>query len=228
MQPKISVIVPVYQTEQYLSKCLDSILNQSLKELEVIVIDDGSKDNSPKIIDEYARRDSRIRVVHKANEGQGIARNIGIDMASAKYVTFVDSDDWVDTNVYENILNRIEDSGADLAVYSRRSYLGDGTEKFSTCVEDKVNEKVSNNLEKHTIEKLLYSQTVVCSNKIYKKKIVDKYGIRFMSVCDIGAEDALFNYQYLCHIGKVVNMKNLFYNNLLEILLQFIPIVRDT
>ncbi len=101
MQPKISIIVPVYKVERYLKKCLDSILVQTFSDFELILIDDGSPDNSGKICDEYAKKDSRIVVIHKENQGAAMARNVGLDRARGEYIGFVDSDDWIEKDMYE-------------------------------------------------------------------------------------------------------------------------------
>ena len=103
--PNISVIVPVYNTEQYLPRCIDSILAQTFTDFELLLIDDGSKDNSGKICDEYAAKDSRVRVFHKENGGVSSARNLGLDQAQGEWITFVDSDDWV-TECAFNIFNQ--------------------------------------------------------------------------------------------------------------------------
>ena len=95
MKPKVSIIVPVYNVEKYLDRCMESLLNQTLKDIEIILVDDGSPDNCPQICDEYAKKDSRVKVVHKVNAGLGYARNSGLDVASGEYVAFVDSDDYV-------------------------------------------------------------------------------------------------------------------------------------
>lgn len=96
MKPLVSVIVPIYNVEKYLSKCIESIINQTLSNIEIILINDGSTDSSGVIADNYAKNDSRIKVIHKKNGGQGSARNIGIELASGEYIGFVDSDDWID------------------------------------------------------------------------------------------------------------------------------------
>ena len=101
---KISVIVPIYNTEKYLKRCFDSILSSTYENLEVILVDDGSPDNSGKICDEYAARDSRIRVIHKKNGGLSSARNAGLDIATGDYVTFVDSDDYIASDIYEKLV----------------------------------------------------------------------------------------------------------------------------
>ena len=102
----ISIIVPVFNTEKYVKKCIESILCQSYKNIELIIIDDGSTDNSGLIIDEYSMLDSRIKVVHKQNGGQASARNIGLDLAKGDYIGFVDSDDWIEPTMIENMLDR--------------------------------------------------------------------------------------------------------------------------
>ncbi len=98
--PKVSVIVPVYNVEKYLRRCLDSIANQDFCDFECICVDDGSTDGSGKILDEYAQRDARFVVKHQSNQGVSVARNLGLDCANGEYVTFVDSDDWIERNTY--------------------------------------------------------------------------------------------------------------------------------
>ena len=103
--PLVSVIVPVYNMEKYLSRCVDSITEQSYKNLEIILVDDGSTDQSPEICENYAMKDSRIKVVHKKNGGLGPARNTGLENASGEYISFIDSDDWIKENMIEELLN---------------------------------------------------------------------------------------------------------------------------
>ena len=102
---KVSVIIPVYKVEEYLERCVQSVLNQTLKDIEIVLVDDGSPDNCPKMCDEFAKKDSRIKVVHKNNEGLGKARNSGLEVATGEYVAFVDSDDYVHPEMYEILLN---------------------------------------------------------------------------------------------------------------------------
>ena len=104
----LSVIIPVYNVEEYLAKCLDSILGQTYRNLEVILVNDGSKDGSGKICDIYAQKDSRIRVIHKENGGLSSARNAGMDAATGEYITFVDSDDWLEADGYAHLMNLME------------------------------------------------------------------------------------------------------------------------
>lgn len=106
--PKISVIVPVYNTEQYLPRCIDSILSQTFTDFELLLIDDGSKDSSGKICDEYAAKDSRIRVFHKENGGVSSARNLGLDNSQGEWIIFVDSDDWIESLLIDSCINLIQ------------------------------------------------------------------------------------------------------------------------
>lgn len=113
-KPLISVIVPVYNTEKYLKKCIDSIIMQTYKEFELFLVDDGSTDSCPMLCDEYAVTDSRVKVIHKKNEGQGRARNMALDAASGKYISFIDSDDWIVPDMFEKMINAAEQYSADI------------------------------------------------------------------------------------------------------------------
>ena len=115
-QPLISVIVPVYNVENYLPRCLDSIINQTYTNLEILLVDDGATDNSGKLCDEYAQKDNRIRVFHKENGGVSSARNMGLDNATGEYIAFVDSDDYIDKCMYEIMLNSSVQNNADIVV----------------------------------------------------------------------------------------------------------------
>ena len=121
----ISVIVPVYNVEKYLDQCVESIVNQTYKNLEIILVDDGSPDNCPAICDEWAKKDERIVVIHKDNGGLSSARNAGLDIAHGEYIGFVDSDDYIDSDMYEQLLNAIIDD-ADLSCCGRRIVDEDG------------------------------------------------------------------------------------------------------
>ena len=101
MDKLISVIVPIYNVEKYLTKCIESIINQTYKNLEIILVDDGSPDKSPIICDEYAKKDNRIKVIHKKNGGLSDARNYGMSLATGEYISFIDSDDYIDEEMYE-------------------------------------------------------------------------------------------------------------------------------
>lgn len=123
--PRISAIVPVFNTEDYLENCLESILGQSFPDFELIVVDDGSTDSCPAICDEYAARDSRVKVIHKANAGVSAARNDALDAACGEFVAFIDSDDRIDPETFERALAAADSSGAGIIRFNFRNIVGD-------------------------------------------------------------------------------------------------------
>lgn len=118
MNPKISVIVPIYNAEKYMERCIESIRNQTLKDIEIILIDDGSSDRSREIIDRYAKDDDRIRVIYQENSGPSVARNKGINIARGKYIGFVDSDDYIEESMYEILYNLVNKENVQVAMCS--------------------------------------------------------------------------------------------------------------
>ena len=132
-QPLISIVVPVYNTAAYLEKCIDSILNQTYKNLEIILVDDGSTDNSGNICDEYKAKDNRVIVIHQANSGVSSARNIALDIAKGEYISFVDSDDWIEADMYKELLQQLLVEESDIAMCGY--YYDDGSviEKKDFC-----------------------------------------------------------------------------------------------
>ena len=126
MKSLVSVIVPIYKVEKYLNKCVDSIINQSYKNLEIILVDDGSPDKCGEICDKYAEKDSRVKVIHKENGGLSDARNAGIDIAKGDYLLFVDSDDWITSNICEVLIKNANDNLSDIIACNQyESFDGD-------------------------------------------------------------------------------------------------------
>lgn len=136
--PELSIIVPVYKVEKYLPRCIDSILAQTFGDFELILIDDGSPDGCGRICDEYAKKDKRIVVIHQKNMGVSAARNAGLDIARGRYIGFVDSDDWIEPQMYEVMMDAIRENGADMAVCGVRYADEDG--KFTRA--DRLSESV--------------------------------------------------------------------------------------
>ena len=136
-QPKISVIVPVYKTEGLLDRCVESIVGQTYKNLEIILVDDGSPDNCPAMCDEWAEKDSRIRVIHKENGGVSSARNAALDIATGDYIGFVDSDDWIEPEMYSSLIQKISESGKNIALCSYYAVEISGERNECRCVADK-------------------------------------------------------------------------------------------
>lgn len=132
LQPLISVIVPCYNVEEYLPKCIESILNQTYRNLEILLVDDGSPDNCGRICDEYAAKDSRIRIIHKKNGGLSDARNAALDVMTGEYVTFIDSDDYVSDDYVEYLYKIIKESGVKLSVSSYQTFVDDSSAEICT------------------------------------------------------------------------------------------------
>ena len=140
---KISVIVPIYKVENYLNRCVESIRKQTYRNLEIILVDDGSPDACGEMCDRYAQEDSRIRVIHKENGGLSDARNAGIEVAAGEYIAFIDSDDWIDDKMYEVLYHTLLKYDADIAECSYRNLFGDShieeiSEKFNIPVLGKL------------------------------------------------------------------------------------------
>lgn len=166
---KLSIIVPVYNVENYLCKCIDSILNQNFKDFEVILVDDGSIDRSGKICDIYANKDNRVKVIHKNNGGLSSARNMGLDVAKGEYIGFVDSDDWIEPDMYERMYNEIIKTNSDIIVCNFKKV-------FKNVEESYIYRNKS--LDLNNIEALneLYNIKYIYNlawNKIYKKSLFD-------------------------------------------------------
>lgn len=172
MYDLISIIIPVYNVEEYLNQCLDSIINQSYNNLEIIIIDDGSTDNSSKICDEFAIKDNRIKVIHKSNGGLSDARNIGIENSNGKYIFFVDSDDFIDNIMIEKLYKLIKANDADISMCNFTYYYNDDLKH--ELIESPVKNDILNRQE--AIDKLFEEKNwfyVVAWNKLYKKEIWD-------------------------------------------------------
>jgi glycosyltransferase involved in cell wall biosynthesis len=157
VNPKLSIIVPVFNVERYIEKCINSILNQSFKDFELILIDDGSIDKSGQICDRHAQNDRRVKVIHKINEGPAVTRNIGLMIAKGEYIGFVDSDDWIDPNMYLLLYNSCIDNGSDISIIGLREVTENG---------DFLNQYVPNKMTFSEILKRAYP-----CNKIFKKEL---------------------------------------------------------
>ena len=126
---KISVIIPVYKVEKYLNKCVESVINQTYKNLEILLVDDGSPDKCPEMCDAWAKKDSRIKVIHKQNGGVADARNIGIENATGKYIAFIDSDDYLNKTMYQKLFEKITTTNSDICMCGFINVYEDGCEK---------------------------------------------------------------------------------------------------
>lgn len=191
----ISVIIPIYNVEKYLDRCLKSIISQSYKNIEIILIDDGSKDASSKICDDYAKSDNRIRVIHKKNEGVAIARNLGIKKATGKYITFIDADDYVEKDYVKILYELCRDHDV--------SIVGTIDENDEQVVISKSKSMIKIANGKETIKEMLVTNRFfgwTCWNKMYKTEIVKN--VKFREKVKI-AEDVEFLYNVIKKAKKV-------------------------
>lgn len=199
---KISIIVPVYNVEEYLERCVDSILNQTFKDFELILVNDGSTDNSPIICDTYAQKDNRVKVIHKKNEGSAIARNVGLNICKGKYIGFVDSDDYIFKTMYENLLNIIIKENAEIAICKYKNFKSYEDIKFENS---KRTLKSFNNIEALENYFLDYGHKdriihTLIWDKLYKRELFDE--IRFPNVSF--AEDGYVVYKLLYKSKKTI------------------------
>lgn len=203
MNVKVSIIVPVYNAEKHLNECLDSIINQTLKEIQVIIINDGSADKSKEIILNYAEKDSRIIFVQSTNEGVSVARNKGIEKATGKYIGFVDADDYLDTTMYQRLFNIAEEQNASMAVCN------------SMVVADKIETEKRLQLKHESIEVsdklplmldfLRFKYDYANWNKIYALQIIKENHLEFHENLSIW-EDLLFNLEFIANARKLVTL----------------------
>lgn len=208
-KPKISIVVPVYKAEKFLHKCIDSILCQTLSDLELILVDDGSPDSSGIICDDYARNDHRVRVIHQRNAGISAARNRGIKEARGDYFGFVDSDDWIDPEMYITLYTKARDTGADIVMCDCMTVYDYGTNRIDTisqlnqdCMLKKENLNPELMLEfAGSVWRCLYKCELIQENNI-----IFPVGLKF-------SEDRIFNIyamgnaQKICYIKKPLYMR---------------------
>lgn len=222
MGPKVSIIIPVYNTSDYLSQCLESLVGQTYRNLEIILIDDASKDSSPEICDQYAAKDSRVIVVHKQNEGASFARKAGIDLASGEYVMFVDSDDWIENDTVSQLVDSAEMNKADCVLFSYMKEFEDHSEKVYLF--DRSFYMNHEDSEKYVHQRLIGPDDVGLKNpsqfnilspmwgKLYKTHVV-KRGL-IVSEREIGGtgEDTLFNIYALDGCKSIVYLHECLYH----------------
>lgn len=201
--PKVTVIVPVYNTESFLPTCAKSLMAQTLKELEIIFVDDGSTDSSGTQCDKYAEQDSRVRVIHKTNGGVASARQAGLDEATGEYVIWADSDDWVDLDMYEKMYQKAKERNADLVVCGYRKEFSDGTGKsFSDYFSDSKKQSIVNFLNTKIGNSLF--------NKLFRRSLILQYNISFVPGINMG-EDMLFFFKYLYYAVENVTTEEAYY-----------------
>ena len=199
MKPMVTIIVPVYNAEKTISRCIESILQQEYTNFELLLMDDGSKDDSGNICDSYAQNDERIRVIHKENSGVSDTRNLALDIAQGKYLQFLDADDWITPNATRTFVEAAEGANADMVISN-----------FYRVVEKRVSQKGSIDEEglltqeeyaSHMMENPADFYYGVLWNKLYRREIIEKHHLRMNS--DISwCEDFMFNLEYIRHANR--------------------------
>lgn len=213
---QFSVIVPVYNVEQYLPRCLDSILNQQIRDFEVLMVDDGSTDGSGMLCDEYARRDDRIRVIHQENQGLSGARNTGLDHARGSWIVFVDSDDWIAEDMLQRVKRAMERMPADLYSFNVSKVSEDGREEIEKLAFFMENDVFSikdedERLILYTNKLLQYKMGWEVCLRVFDREIIERNRLRFHPTSEVYAEDLLFTAQYCQHIRKYAVICDLLY-----------------
>ena len=211
MSSKVSIIIPIYNVEKFLNRCIQSVLNQTLNDIEIILVDDGSPDNSSQMCDEYARKDNRIKVIHKKNAGLGYARNSGLDIATGEYVAFLDSDDFVDVDIYRKLYETAISHNLDVCYCGFKHHYVDGRvhEKYEVdkYIEFKGVKEVNGFLLDMIGPEPSYHSDVkymMCVWKaIYKRKIIEDYHIRFCSERQFVSEDIIFHLDFLPKVQSI-------------------------
>ncbi|MBR3654561.1 MAG: glycosyltransferase [Elusimicrobia bacterium] len=214
IKPLISVIIPIYNIEQYLKQCVDSIVNQTYKNLEIILVDDGSADNSVRICDEYALKDNRIKVIHKQNAGVSAARNDGLNIAKGEYIAFVDGDDYIGLKTFEDVLELLLNFDVDIVKYGAKTIYKRKEKNNIFGFEQKAyKENEKNNLLKCIIKNDGIDNFV--STCLFKKSIIETYNIRFSEKLCQG-DDLCFLIKYLLCSNSIFLASNLFYYNYVQ------------
>ena len=197
---KVSVLVPVYNVEEYLEQCLKSIINQTLKDIEIICINDGSKDNSLNILKEYSKLDSRIKLIDKENSGYGDSMNQALEIAQGKYIAIVESDDFVEKEIFENLYNLAEENDCDIVKSDWYDYFTatNSSYKNTKVAQKKCNEVLSplNNPEILSIQPSLWSA-------IYKRDLIEKNNIRFLPSPGASYQDTSFTFKVFALAKRV-------------------------
>ena len=213
----VSVIIPIYKVEKYLNRCVESIVNQTIKDIEIIMVDDGSPDSCPQICDEWAKKDARIRVVHKKNGGLGDARNAGLNIAVGEYVAFIDSDDYQSLEAYDTLYKEAKKHDADI-VYGGLVYY-DKSGKSNLC---SLHQLDFEGKEVITYLKRVLNQPKAKSTKdeycmsvcigLFRRSIIEQYKVRFRSERMVLSEDLLFDVELIPHCRSIRYIPYCFYH----------------
>jgi glycosyltransferase involved in cell wall biosynthesis len=213
MPIKISILIPVYNVEKYLEQCLDSVINQTLKEIEIICVNDGSTDDSLQILEDYAKKDHRIRIVNKVNGGISSARNMGLDYVNGEYIGFVDSDDWIELDMYEKLYKNAKFHDSDIVMFPGHLFDENTQElKYNVpyftleCLDDSFDDRVFSHLE---TKDFLFNISVTPWNKIYRSQFIKDIGVKFPEGLDF--DDNPFFYETYLNAKRISLVRDYLY-----------------
>lgn len=242
-QPQVSIIVPVYNVENYIERCLNSLVNQTFKDIEIITINDGSTDKSLELLNKYAKEDIRISVIDLGDEGVSYCRNLGIEKANGKYIMFVDSDDWIDSSMVEVLYKKAEENKLDLVMCSYiREFKDHSKEKIFNLPQEIIYK--DNEVKNELLRKLVGPIKEELSNpemldalgtvwgKLYRADILKENKIKFVDLKEIGsAEDTLFNIFTFNYLKKLMFLNKPMYHywrdNLKSVTSQYNPKLKE-
>ena len=224
-QPKVSVIVPVYNAEKYLERCINSLTNQTLEDIEIILVDDSSSDGSLEVCNNAAKKDSRIKVIHKVNEGAGKARNAALEIATGEYIGFVDSDDFIDTDMFKTLYQKAKAYNSDLVMSGVLFVDGNMFSEEGECVRKTYFDKDTHFETEDALKKLRmgivgalpedaddskYGMSIW--KNLFRHEVIRKNNIIFESEREMLSEDALFMIDFISCIKKATGIGEAFYN----------------
>ena len=222
-QPKVSIIVPVYNTEKYLRRCVNSMVKQTMQDLEIILVDDGSREPCAKLCDEFAEMDARIKVIHKINAGAGFARNTGLEVATGEYIGFVDSDDYIEPEMYEKLYEAAVRYDVDLVLSGNCCVGGNIFSKENEYLSKPCFEK-DTIFEKDDIQNLLLGVVGALPHEpddsrygvgvwknIFRHALIQERGISFLSERTIMSEDTLFMIDFIKQTDRAVGIPGAYY-----------------
>ena len=211
-----SVIIPVYNVEKFLRQCIDSVLAQTFLDYQVLLIDDGSTDSSGTICDEYSEKYAFIKTIHQQNQGLSGARNSGLDHAVGEWIVFLDSDDWVETNMFEVLNKHIQSENIDMVSFNLKLVYEDNTKNKNLIF------NAENGIEhiNHEWKKFIYyfERLMQCEDgwevcgRVFKCDIIKSNNLKFVSTEKVFAEDYLFTFTYLMYTNRISKLCNVFYN----------------
>ena len=214
-RPKVSIVVPIYNVEKYLRQCLDSVVNQTLKEIEIICVDDGSTDSSPEIIQEYVEKDNRVKVISKPNSGYGNSMNRGFDMAEGEYIGIVESDDYAEPNMFEVLYRIASKNRLDIVKSGYYFYYSIPTERNEKIeIVSKARENVifcpATDFKAPMEMVEFFNLKPTIWSAIYRRDFIRENNIRFNETPGASFQDASFNFKVMALAKRVQLIRDAF------------------